>query len=333
VNYRNVTGTLLLKDQTVRLQDVSTQALGGSITFNGGYSTRQSKSKPDINMNYTITNVDVQQAFFAFNTMQKLMPVGRFLSGKLNSQFSLSGTLNGQMLPELGSLTGKGNFIVIQGLLSKFQPMEKLAASLNVAELNNFSVKDLKTYFEFSNGKVLVKPFTVKVKDIEMQIGGIHGLDQSMDYLIGMKVPRSYLGTAGNNLVNGLAAQATKKGVPVHLGEMIDLNIKLGGTITSPLVKTDLREAAGDATKELKQQATAFVQQKRDSAKQVVTDSFQVVKKQVMEDAKQSLLKSLAGNGDTAATKTPTLQETKDKATQTVKNTLNGLFGKKKQGN
>jgi hypothetical protein len=332
VNYRNVAGTLLLKDQTVRLQDVSTQALGGSITFNGGYSTRQSKSKPHINMNYTITNVDVQQAFFAFNTMQKLMPVGKFLSGKLNSQFSLSGTLNGQMLPELGSLTGKGNFIVIQGLLSKFQPMEKLAASLNVADLNNFSVKDLKTYFEFADGKVLVKPFTVKVKDIEMQIGGIHGLDQSMDYLIGMKVPRSYLGTAGNNLVNGLAAQATKKGVPVHLGEMIDLNIKLGGTITSPLVKTDLREAAGDATKELKQQATAFVQQKRDSAKQVVTDSFQVVKKQVMEDAKQSLLKSLAGKEDTAA-KAPALQETKEKATQTVKNTLNGLFGKKKPAN
>jgi hypothetical protein len=152
-----------------------------------------------------------------------------------------------------------------------------------------------------------------------------------MDYRIGMKLPRSYLGTAGNNLVNGLAAQATKKGVPVHLGEMIDLNIKLGGTITSPLIKTDLKEAAGDAAAELKQQATAFVQQKRDSAKQVVTDSFQVVKKQVLDDAKQSLLKSLAGNGDTA-TKPPALQETKEKATQTVKNTLNGLFGKKKPG-
>jgi hypothetical protein len=259
------------------------------------------------------------------------MPVGKFLSGKLNSQFSLSGTLNGQMLPDLGSLTGKGNLLVVQGLLSKFQPMEKLAASLNVADLNNFSLKDLKTYFEFSNGKVLVKPFTVKVKDIDMQIGGIHGFDQSMDYLIGMKLPRSYLGAAGNNLVNGLAAQATRKGMPVHLGEVIDLNIKLSGTITNPLVKTDLKEAAGDAAAELKQQATAFVQQKKDSAKQVVTDSLQVVKKQVLDDAKQSLLKSLTGKEDTA-TKAPALQETKEKATQTVKNTLNGLFGKKKPG-
>jgi hypothetical protein len=275
----------------------------------------------------------VQQAFFAFNTIQKLMPVGQFLSGKLTSNFSLSGKLNGQMLPDLGSLTGKGNLLLVQGVLSKFQPMEKIASALNVTDLNNFSLKDLKTYFEFADGKVLVKPFTVKVKDIEMQIGGIHSFDQSMDYRIGMKLPRSYLGTAGNNLVNGLAAQATKKGVPVHLGEMIDLNIKLGGTIPSPLIKTDLKEAAGDAAAELKQQATAFVQQKRDSAKQVVTDSFQVVKKQVLDDAKQSLLKSLAGNGDTAATKTPALQETKEKATQTVKNTLNGLFGKKKQGN
>lgn len=330
VTYRNVAGTLLLKDQMVRLQNVSTQALDGSVTFNGGYSTRHSKAQPYIDMSYTITNVDVQKAFFAFNTVQKLMPVGRFLSGKLSSQFNLSGKLNGQMAPELGSLTGKGNLFLIEGVLNKFQPMEKLASALNVADLKNFSLKDIKTYFEFANGKVLVKPFNLKVKDIDMQIGGVHGLDQSLDYLIAMKLPRSYLGAAGNNLINSLAAGATRKGIPVQLGEMIDLNVKLGGTISSPSVKTDLKEVAGDAGKELKQQAAAFVQQKTDSAKQMVKDSLQVVKKQLVAEAKQELLKGLTGTKDTAS-KTPALQEKGEKAAQTVKNTFNGLFGKKKQ--
>jgi hypothetical protein len=278
-------------------------------------------------MSYDIANVDVQKAFNAFNTVQKLMPVGRFLSGKFSSQFSMVGKLNGQMSPDLSSLTGKGNLFLIEGVLSKFQPMEKLAASLNTADLNNFSLKDIKTYFEFANGNVLVKPFTVKVKDIQMQIGGVHGLDQSLDYVIAMKLPRTYLGAAGNNLVNGLAVQAVNRGIPVQVGEMIGLNIILGGTISNPSFKTDLKEAAGDAGKELKLQAVAFVQQKADSTRQVVKDSFQVVKKQLVADAKNELLNGLTGKSD--STSKPALQETKEKAAQTVKNTLNGLFRKK----
>ena len=330
VSYRNVAGTLLLKDQTVRLQNVSTQALDGTITFNGGYSTLHSKVQPDIDMSYDIANVDVQKAFLAFNTVQKLMPVGKFLSGKFSSQFSMAGKLNGQMSPDMSSLTGKGNLFLIEGVLSKFQPMEKLASTLNAADLNNFSLKDIKTYFEFANGKVLIKPFTVKVKDIQMQIGGLHGLDQSIDYLIAMKLPHTSLGTAGNNLVNGLVLQASNKGIPVQLGETLDLNIKLGGTITNPTVKTDLKEAAGDASKELMLQAVAFVQQKTDSAKQVVKDSFQIVKKQLVAEARNELLNGLTGNKDSASK--PVLQETKEKAAQSVKNSLNGLFGKKKRG-
>jgi len=273
--------------------------------------------------------VDVQKAFYAFNTVQKMMPVGKFLSGKLTSQFNMIGKLNGDMFPDLASLTGGGNMLLIQGVLSKFQPLDKLATSLNVAELKDVSLKDIKSHFEFANGKVLVKPFNVKVKDIDMQIGGMHGFDQSLEYIIGMKLPRKYLGSAGNALVNNLAAQATSKGIPVNVSDMIDLNVKMGGSINNPVIKTDLKEAAGDATKEMKQQATAFVQQKADDTKKTIKDSVAVVKKQVVEDVKTELAKQLVGGKD-STTKGTALQDTKEKATETLKNTFGGLFKKKK---
>lgn len=329
VDYRNINGVLVLNDETVKLQNVKTEALDGTIAFNGSYSTKTNKKEPNIALNYDVKDIDVQKAFFSFNTIQKLMPIGQFLDGKLNSQLSMIGNLNGDMMPDFSSLTGNGNLLLLEGVLKKFAPLEKLASTLQIDELKSITIKDIKNHIEFANGKVLVKPFDIKIKDIELQIGGMHGFDQSIDYVVAMKVPRKYLGTQGNNLVNGLATQASNKGIPVTLGETVNLNVKMGGSLTNPSVKTDLKEVAGDAVADLKQQATDFAQAKADSAKQRVKDSVSAVKNQVVNDLKEDL-KNKIFNKDSVQ-KTGSVDSTKKKAEQTIKNTFNDLFKKKKK--
>jgi hypothetical protein len=328
VTYNNVRGALIVKDETLRLQNVQTEALDGFIAFDGSYSTKQNKNKPDISLSYNVKDIDIQKAFFAYNTVQKLMPMGKFLAGKLSSQFSMVGKLDEKMFPDLTSLTGNGNLFLIQGVLSKFQPLEKLASTLDVSELKDISVKDVKSHFEFANGKMLVKPFNLKVKDIEMQVGGMHGFDQSIDYIIGMKLPRKYLGNTGNTLVNNLAAQANSKGIPVTLSEMIDLNVKMNGSITNPVIKTDLKQTAVDVSKEMKQQATAFVQQKAEETKQTLKDTATAIKNQLVTDVKKELVKQFTGTKD--STDKSSTQDTKQKTVETLKNTLGGFLKKKK---
>lgn len=329
VNYNNIKGTLVLNDETVKLQNISAAALDGTIIFNGTYSTKQSKADPDIALSYEVKDVDIQKTFFAFNTVQKLMPIGQFLAGKLNSQLSMTGHLNGDMMPDFSSLSGKGNLLLLEGALRKFAPIEKLANTLQIDELKSITLRDIKNSIEFANGKVLVKPFTVKVKDIEMQIGGMHGLDQSIDYVIAMKVPRKYLGEQGNNLINGLATQAANKGINVKLSDVVDLNVKMGGSISNPSIKTDLKEVAGDAVADLKQQAQDFAQQKIDSAKQTVRDTLTAVKNQVVNELKDELKDKLLGQKDTA--KSNSLNETKKEAEKKLKNTFEGLLKKPKK--
>jgi len=330
VNYDNIDGVLALNDETVKLENVRADALDGTVSFSGFYSTKANKKQPYIALSYNLKDINIQQAFFAFNTFQKLMPVGQFLDGKLNSQLVMTGNLDGNMMPNLSSLSGKGNFLLLEGVLKKFAPLEKLANTLQIEELNSISLKDIKNQIEFSNGKVLVKPFTVNVKDIEMQIGGTHGFDQSIDYVIAMKVPRKYLGTEGNNLVNNLASQASSKGIPVKLGDVVNLNVKMAGTITSPSIKTDLKEVAGDAVADLKQQAADFAKEKVDAEKQKIKDSANVVKNQVLQDVKEDLKGKLLGSKDSTQN-TTNIDSTKKKAEQTIKNSLDGLFRKKKK--
>lgn len=329
VTYSNIDGVLILNDETVKLQNVKTEALDGTMAFNGSYSTRLNKKEPKIALSYDVKGLDVQKAFYAFNTVQKLMPIGQFLDGKLSSQLTMVGNLHGDMMPDLGSLSGQGNLLLLEGVLKKFAPLEKIANTLQIDDLKSITIKDIKNYIEFTNGKVLIKPFNIKVKDIDMQVGGMHGFDQSIDYVVSMKVPRRYLGTQGNNLLNNLATQASNKGIPVKLGEVVNLNLKLGGSLTNPSVKTDLKEVAGDAVADLKQQAVDFAKERVDAEKQKLKDSVTAVKNQVVNDVKEDIKNKIFGSKDTL--KTGNADSTRKKAEQTLKNTVNDLFKKKKK--
>ena len=329
IDINNLTGSLKIEDEAVKLNNVHGNALDGDITINGSYSTKENKEKPAIAMNYNVDKVDIQKTFYAFNTVQKLMPVGKFLAGKLSSALTANGKLGEGMNVDMSTLSGNGNVLLIEGFLSKFAPLDKIASTLNVTQLQQISMKDVKTYFEFSNGKLLVKPFTVKIKDIEMEIGGLQGFDQSLDYTINLKLPRALMGTQGNQLVNNLASAVNAKGIPLNIGETVNLKLDMGGTIKSPSIKVDLKQTGETLATQMKEQVKEFVQAKIDSAKSAAKDTLNSIKKQLGEAAKEELSKQLFGKKDTAADSTAVPKNATEKAKESVKGLLNNVLKKK----
>ncbi|MBW8683975.1 AsmA family protein [Chitinophaga rhizophila] len=327
----NLSGNLLLKDETVSMQNIKANALQGNMEVDGSYSTKNSKTNPDINMSYNVQNVDVQQTFNAFNTVQALMPVARFLNGKINSKLALTGKLGQDMMPLLNSLTGDGNLLVLDGALQKFAPIEQLASTLNVTQLKNISVKDIKTYFAFENGRVKVNPFKVNVSNFSMLVGGSHGFDQSLDYTLQMTLPRNVIGKQGDALITSLASKASSKGIPVNISDSIHLNVLLGGNITKPTYKTDLQETATGALDNLKNQATELVKNRVDTVKNALKDSLTAVKDKAVAGLKDQITKQITGQKDTSANKAQPLQNAGKQAEEAVKSTLGNIF--KKKGN
>ncbi|HYE55996.1 MAG TPA: AsmA-like C-terminal region-containing protein, partial [Chitinophagaceae bacterium] len=329
----NLSGSMQIADETVKLNNIKGNALDGTMQVNGSYSTRESKTQPAISLAYDVKGLDVEKTFYAFNTVQKLMPIGKFIAGKLTSQLSFTGKLGENMMPDLNSLTGEGSLLLVEGFLKKFAPLDKLASTLNVKELEAISLRDVKNYIEFTNGRVLVKPFKVKVKDIDMEIGGMHGFDQSIDYLVNLKLPRALMGEKGNQLVNNLVTQVNNKGVPVKVSDVVNLNVKMGGTITNPQLKTDLKQSATNLADDLKQQATDFAKQKIDSTKtavrNAVKDTVASVKKQATEALKDEMQKQLFGKKDSTSTNNPS--DAKKKLQESGKGLLDNLLKKKKK--
>ena len=285
----NVTGALHIANETVKLDNVKGNALDGTINISGSYSTAVNKKKPAIALQYDVANLDVQKTFNAFNTVQKLMPIGKYLGGKISSKLNMTGSLGSNMMPDLTTLTGDGNLFLIQGLLAKFKPLEQLADKLNVSQLKDVSLREIREQFEFNAGKVFVKPFKLKVSDIEMEIGGMHGFDQSLDYTINLKIPRALMGTKGNDILNGLVSQAASRGVPVKLSDVVNLHVKMLGTITKPDIQFDLKQTANSVADEIKDQAKEFVKAKIDSTKKTVSDTLQSLKKVALKEASEQL--------------------------------------------
>lgn len=327
VEYRNLSASMLIHDQAVELKNVTMEGLDGTIALSGLYSTKDNPLKPVIGLSYDLKNLDVQKTFASFNTVQALMPVAKFISGKLSTKLSLNGSLGKDMMPDLSSLTGTGNLLILEGFLSKFAPVEKMAAAINIKQLENFSMRDVKTYFAVSNGKVLVKPFTIKVAGIEMEVGGMHGLDQSMDYMVNMNVPTSMVGDKGMALANNLASQAASRGLNVKVAETVPFHVGIVGTITNPQIKVDLKETAASLADDLKKQTQDFVKAAVDSSKKAATDTLNAVKNEIINNAKDELAKQLLGASDTTGKNN--VADSKKRVEEAGKGLLKSLIKKK----
>ena len=53
-----------------------------------------------------------------------------------------------------------------------------------------------------------MQPFDVKLAGTTMTVSGSNGFDQSMQYRLGLRVPRSLMGGGANSAIGGLVSKA-----------------------------------------------------------------------------------------------------------------------------
>lgn len=301
---KDVSGKLIVKDEKVTLENVKTSIFGGTIGVNGAVSTKG--KTPVFNMDLTLNQVDIAQSFTQLDMLKKIAPIAGIINGKLNSSIKLNGNLDAtQLTPDLATLTGDllGQLLSTTVNSSNSTLLTALGANLKFIDVSKINLNDLKAAITFKDGKVNVKPFDIKYKDIKATIGGTHGFDQSMNYNLKFDVPAKYLGSEANALIAKLsAADAAKL-------ESFPINAVLVGNFTNPKITTDINSAVTKLTTQLvNQQKDRLVKQ----GTSALTDYINKNKKP----------------GDTTKTATPaTKEEVKAKAAEL----LNGLFNKKRK--
>jgi hypothetical protein len=261
----NAHGRLRIKDQRVTLEDFRMNTLGGEIAVTGFYETTN-PAKPTFDVALKMTKVDIPSAFQAFTTVQMLAPVAKYAVGKMSTDVRVNGALGKNMMPLFPGLSGAGTVQTSNLDLKDFPPLQKVVDVTKLAFLDNPGLNALRAAFQIRDGRLFVQPFDIKLGGTTMRVAGSNGLDQSLQYNLGLRVPRSMLGGAANQALAGLVSKAGQAGVNLAAAPEIPLGIQLGGTVTNPSVKADVGNVASSVTAGAEQAVKAAATQKVDSA-------------------------------------------------------------------
>lgn len=300
---KNVSGVVIVKDQKATLQNVKTNIFGGLIGANGSVSTKG--KTPTFEMDLNLNAVDISQTFTQLDMMKSIAPIAGAVNGKLNSTIKVSGNLDArEMTPDLktinGSLTSQLLSTTINPSNSKM--VSALDNQLGFIDLSKINLNDLKTALTFQNGRVNLKPVSLKYKDIGLSFDGAHGFDQTMAYNLKFDVPAKYLGTEANALLAKLSpADAAKI-------ENVPIAATLTGNFANPKIQTDMKQAVSNLTAQL----------------------IKAQKDKLINQGTSAIGNILSGNTKKDTTK-PATNNTKDNVTKQAQNVLNNIFNKPKK--
>ncbi|HEU4566004.1 MAG TPA: AsmA-like C-terminal region-containing protein, partial [Gemmatimonadaceae bacterium] len=259
-------GRLRVKDQRVTLESFVMNTLGGEVAASGFYETKD-LARPTFDADLRMKDVDIPTAFATLTTVKMLAPVAKYARGRVTTDLRLSGALGKDMLPLFGVLDGKGSLQTSQLVLQDLPAMLKVADALKMEQLRNPTFDAIRSSIRIEDGRVHISPFDVGVGASSMRVSGSHGIDQSLQYTLHLRVPRSELGAAANQAVASLVSKAGRTGVDLPAAEAVELDVKLGGTVTNPSVTTSLGSVVASAKESVEQAARQEVAERVDAAK------------------------------------------------------------------
>jgi len=308
---KNVSGILSIKDETANLENLTSDLFDGVLAIKGKVSTKT--DTPTFDMNLGADGFDIASSFQQMELLQSLAPIATVLEGKLNTIISLKGSLTEELTPNLSSVSGSALAELLTTDINQDQSslLGKLDGALDFIDFSKLNLNDLNVNLNFADGQVKVKPFNLKYKDIDILVSGAHGFDKSLSYNAVLDVPAKYLGSEINRLIGKINdSEVNNLTIPV--------TANIGGTVTSPTVKTDLTSGVSNLTKQLVEiQKQKLVGQGKDK----VNDLLGGLLGGTEQTSKQ----------DSTAIKTDTTKIGSEPVKESVKNILGGLLGKRKK--
>lgn len=291
----NLVGKVIARDKQLFFEKVGVELLGGSMGLHGVYDSKNPKF-PFSNIDFNIKALDIIQTFNNFDMVKKLMPIAQYTQGLFNANVNLSNNFNQDLSVSYPTVTGTIQMGIAEAAVKNFPILNIIADKLKLDKLKNLNLKNVNFKLSIANGKVALDSIILPLwTGAKAKISGYTALDQSIQYVAKLSIPRKDFGEA-NTALNNLTAQAQQKGVNVKLSDIVDVDVLIGGFFNKPDVKVSLHDAknafidnvAGQLKDQAAQQAQAIkdeAKKRAEAAKQKTLDSLNKVKQQMQDKA------------------------------------------------
>ncbi|MDT0293685.1 AsmA-like C-terminal region-containing protein [Mesonia ostreae] len=310
----NAKGTLIIKDETARLENITSNIFGGNIAINGNVSTKN--ATPTFDMKLGLNSIDIVQSFNGMEIIQNLAPIAKALQGNLNTTLNLKGNLTKDLTPIMASLAGDAFAQILDAKVDseKMPLLSRLDGSLDFINLDNLNLKDLQTNLTFSDGNINLKPFDFDVKGIKVTAGGSHSFENVMNYHLDLNIPAKYLGSeVGGQLAKLSATEIESMNVNLPIG--------LSGSFDNPNININTKQAVQELTQRI-------IEVQKDKAIESTKDK---IKDFIDKNTNPEGNTNTTPQDSTGATPNTTKEKDReDKIKEAAGNVLKDLFGKGK---
>ena len=222
----SLTGEMRVADGALSLDRLALQLFGGKASASGRYSTAADPAHPALKLALSLSGASFSRTFEELEMVRQLVPLFAKTGGDYSLSLDMKTALDSSLSPDLQSVDASGEIKSAHIRVQNIEAFDALAKALKNDKLSKIEAKDVAIRFAIRNGRISTQPFDLKLAGADINLSGTTGLDQTIDYTAKVALPAS----ATNGLVE-------------------NLNVKIGGTFTSPKITLGVKEVAEQAIK------------------------------------------------------------------------------------
>ena len=281
MDINNLNGVIIVRDGAVIMKGVNFNMLDGEFEMDGSYDTKD-PAHPTFSYDMVINGLAIKDAYSTFNTVQKLAPIAKTMSGKFNTDFKIYGELDQEMMPIYNTLNGGGIIDLDKAAVREVKAFEAIGKTLKIDDFNEIVIEKVKIEATIEDGTVSLKPFAAKAGNVDMIVSGKNSFEGEIDYVFDMELPSGAAGDAASNALSNAGVGGA------NIGETVPIKVGLTGSYENPKPKI-LSGGAKDVKENVKEEAKEAVTKEVEAVKE---KSYEEYNKQLEEQAKNVIKES-----------------------------------------
>jgi len=222
-----------LSDHAIEFSNFSTSTIGGTAQGRG-LLVKTDSGYNHITAHVTTKNIYLDSLFYIFNNFGQTFITNKFLKGRLFSEVEADMFFDNHWDLVRPTLSADAKLRIKEGQLNDFQPIMRLSKHINDKDdhLSRLKFGELVNYVHVAHDTVFIPEMSVRSNIRNIRIGGIHTLDQHIDYQL--TVPARHKKLDKDELFG--AVEQTSLGTP-------NLLFRIKGTAFDYKVKYDIGRA------------------------------------------------------------------------------------------
>lgn len=174
-------GTLNLKNQVLKAENLQFKAMDGRITASGLMNTRY-ENKYSVICNADFRNVDIERLFYEFNDFGQSSLRSSHLRGRGDAQVQFGAMLDPSFEVDANSVNALADMEIRNGELLNFEPLQELSRFLDASELKNVKFSTMRNRIEIIRQTVIIPEMEVQSSAMNLKGYGAHTFSNDIDY-------------------------------------------------------------------------------------------------------------------------------------------------------